>query len=244
MPDCPYGMQYVGNLCQNAFGQTACPVGYYFDGVRGKCTGSQQINNNCPKGSVASIDELGQPACEKTTSAKKESLDEQNSNTHKNNALLSKLHACETAHTKAQKTCKPTTISQTPARLQQLSQQFSVFKNTGNILQACESARDIASLNFATNVKFSVQCLSSVKSCTNACDTTNAPTKEREELKNLAAECSNYQTASDQGAQQAQFDATTFLKSKACAEIASGDCKGPNASYITSCLQYCSQNNN
>ncbi len=244
MPECPYGMQYVGNVCQNAFGQTACPVGYYFDGVQGKCTGQTQTNNNCLDGSTATLNDFGQPTCETNTDAALASSTNERQNSQESRSQPpSKLRACESAHTRAKRTCQPT-ATQTPNRLLQLSNQFAVFKNTGNILQACESARDIASLNFATNVKFSVQCLSSAKSCASACDTTHAPAKEREELKNLASECSSYQTASDQGVQQAQFDAATFLKSKACVEVASGDCKGPNAQYITSCLQYCAQNNN
>lgn len=243
MPDCPYGMQYVGNECQNAFGQTACPVGYYFDSVQGKCSAKPEANNtNCPEGSIASLDAYGQPTCEASEVTESDRIYGKN-DSNKNKPPTSKLRACESAHTRAKRTCQPT-ATQTPNRLLQLSNQFAVFKNTGNILQACESARDIASLNFATNVKFSVQCLSSAKSCASACDTTHAPAKEREELKNLASECSSYQAASDQGVQQAQFDAATFLKSKACVEVASGDCKGPNAQYITSCLQYCAQNNN
>lgn len=161
MPDCPYGMQYVGNECQNAFGQTACPVGYYFDSVQGKCTGKFQVNNNCPDGLIAGLDDFGQPTCETSnTTESNNSFKDSKKNSRENHTTPSKLRACESAHTRAKRTCQPTT-AQTPNRLQQLSNQFAVFKDTGNTLQACESARNIASMNIISNVQFSVQCLNS-----------------------------------------------------------------------------------
>jgi hypothetical protein len=232
------------NECQNAFGQTACPVGYYFDSVQGKCTGQTQTNNNCPDGARAMLNDFGQPTCETDANTAPAASHKDTPSNSKPSQIPSKLRACESAHARAKRTCQPTTISQTPNRLQQLSNQFSVFKDTGNTLQACESARNIASMNIISNVQFSVQCLNSAKSCTNACDTSNAPSKEREDLKNFASECANYQTSSDKGISQAQLDARSYLKSKACIEIASGDCKGSNAQYISTCVQYCALNNN
>lgn len=111
MPDCPYGTQYVGDVCQNDFGYTTCPVNYRFDSVQGKCVQNQAANSKCPNGLIEKVDEFGQITCEQGNHSYNEKQEDGSKNSppnHKSNKLPpSKLKACRAQHSKTKSTCIP-----------------------------------------------------------------------------------------------------------------------------------------
>jgi hypothetical protein len=153
--------------------------------------------------------------------------------------------ACDKAVEKTAKMCKGTTWMQYAPAAAQMISMFSASKSAGNMKAACADAEKINGALAGLNATAGAVCQTAIHSCRKTClappagSTMSASQYAKDQGKDDAEQCSEFDGYAQQAVAQATASALAFGQSKACADAVDAKCVGDAAANDEDCQQFC-----